>query len=383
MIDQQTEQRILGAAKVEDVLRDQGVELTRRGRQLLGLCPFHEDRHIGSFVVNERGNYYVCFACGAKGDAMKALMELTGKRYPDALRYLAAMYGIYVDESPVPQVMRREPRRPLPKTTLAVWQMEMLKPYMHHYEDNPLLTWMLSLPMRDDHKANLRNMLELYFVGTSLREPTKGWTVFPQIDEEMRVRDIKLMAYKADGHRNKDLRYSFNWMHSMLAKRGTFNEEQYHVEHCLFGLHLAKLFPEAEVCLVESEKSAMLCSAFSDPHKRIWLATGGKSGLNPAQLAPLISTKRYIVLYPDLDGYADWEKRAEAIDYPRLSISQKPRELHRAEDGEKADIADIMVRIAGEVTEKPEEVAARRLGAQHLKETLKYMIDTLQLTIDE
>ena len=90
-IDKQTEQRILGAAKVADVLRDRGVELTPRGRQLLGLCPFHTDTRLGSFVVNERGNYYQCFSCGESGDAVKALMNIEGMKDPEALRDLAAM----------------------------------------------------------------------------------------------------------------------------------------------------------------------------------------------------------------------------------------------------------------------------------------------------
>ena len=81
-----------------------------------------------------------------------------------------------------------------------------------------------------------------------------------------------------------------------MERTGAFNSDKYHVEHCLFGLHLATLFPEAEVCLVESEKSAVICSAFSDPKKRIWMATGGKSGFSLAALQPLIQQQRYIAL---------------------------------------------------------------------------------------
>lgn len=382
-IDKITEQKILGAAKVADVLRDHGVELSRHGRQLLGLCPFHGDRRIGSFVVNERGNYYKCFSCDAKGDAVTALRELDGLSYPDALRYLAAMYNIWIDDEPAPKVVKHEPRKPLPPTTRLYWSIDSVKPYLHHTEDNNLLKWMLSLPMRDGHRHNLLNMIELYCVGTSIQGPTKGWTVFPQIDMDMHIRDMKLMAYKEDGHRNKELRYSFNWMHSMLEKAGKFNSEKYHVDHCLFGLHLAKVFPKAEVCLVESEKSAIICSAFTNPNERIWMATGGKSGLNPSAIQPLIDEQRYIVLYPDYDGYPEWTERADALQYPRLSVSQKVKQLHIAKDGDKADIADIMVRMVSGIDETPAEIACRRLGLDDVHPVVEQMMQKLDLQIED
>lgn len=382
-INPQTEQRILNAAKVTDVLRDHGVELSRRGAGLLGLCPFHTDRRLGSFVVNERKNFYKCFACGAKGDAVTALRELDGMKYPEALRYLAAMYNIFIDDEPRPTVIKHEPRKPLPPTVMAYWPIETVKSYLHHTEENNLLKWMLTLPLTEEHLHRLRNMIELYCVGTSLRGATTGWTVFPQIDMEMRLRDMKLMAYKPDGHRNKDLRYSFNWMHSVLNKAGRFDEDKYHVEHCLFGLHLAKIYPNAEVCLVESEKSALICSAFTDPVKRIWMATGGKSGLTPSMVQPLIDAKRYIVLYPDYDGYEDWSERTEAIDYRKMSISPKVIDLHIAADGDKCDIADIMVRLTHGIEESPAEIVSRRLGAPDQTEVIAHLMDKLDLVIAE
>lgn len=381
-INKLTEQKILAAAKVADVLEDHGVKLTRRGRQLLGLCPFHEDRNLGSFVVNERGNYYKCFACGAKGDAVKVLRELDKMKYPDALRYLAAMYHIYIDDEPAPRIEKKYvPREPLPPTTMVYWSVEIMKPYLHHIEENALLSWMLQLPMQEDHARALKNMIELYAVGTSLKGSTAGWMMFPQIDMEMRVRDIKFMCYKSDGHRNKDIRHSFDWLHSIMEKAGKLDPKKSHVDHCLFGLHLAKIFPKAEVCLVESEKSALICSAFSDPNERIWMATGGKSGLNPDAIAPLVAGNRYIVLYPDYDGYQEWTERADALDYARLSISRKPKDLHIEADGPKADMADIMVRLMHGITESEAEIAARRLGTPDKVEDIAYMMDKLGLQL--
>ena len=261
-----------------------------------------------------------------------------------------------------------------------IWVRDILKPYTAHATENNLVKWMLSLPWKENDRANFELMLKFYQIGTSLNGATAGWTVFPQIDMEYYVRDVKLMKYKADGHRDKD-GYSFNWMHSLMAKADRFDENKYHVDHCLFGLHLATAFPKAEVCIVESEKSALLCSAFSDPNERIWMATGGKSGLRPQMLEPLMEQKRDIILYPDFDGYQEWQERRDAIGYAQMTLSRKMKELHIPADGPKADIADIMVRTMSGVRETDYDKACRRLGIDG-NEGLKDMMDKLQLTIE-
>ena len=377
-INELTAQKIKAAAKIVDVFADAGISLHRQGSSLVCLCPFHEDRHMGSFIVNARGNYYKCFSCGASGDPVKFVMEYYGKKYPEALRYLAAMYSIFVDDEPAPQVVKREPRQPEPPTPMIYWDIVMMKPYLHHADENPLLRWMLALPYSPEHLANLRQMIEVYCVGTSLKGATQGWAMFPEIDTDMRLRDVKTMAYKADGHRDKQSRYSFTWMHSLLAKIGKYNEDTHHIEHCLFGLHLAGIFPKAEVCIVESEKSAIICSAFSNPAEKIWMACGGKSGLSLDKLTPLIEAQRDIVLYPDLDGYDEWQERMQAIGYQRMSISRKPKELAIAKDGDKADIADIMIRLMHGIEETTAEIACQRLNidgeqAQHLTTLIERM----------
>ena len=388
------EQRIKDAAKVTDVIQDAGYTLHRQGSAYKCLCPFHDDRHIGSFIVNERKNYYKCFSCGAKGDAIKFVQEYHHLEYRDALLYIAAMYNIYVEEDEHYEQMRAKreeykktfvPREPLPPTKMVYWNAEIVKPYLHHEDANNLLRWMLSLPMRDEHRRNLKNAIQLYLVGTSMKGYTAGWTVFPQVDDQMRLRDMKLMAYKPDGHREKraDGTGKANWMRAMLEKAGKFDPDTQHVEHCLFGLHLAPMFPKAEICLVESEKSAVLCAAFTDPNERLWMATGGMQFFKPDMLAPLIRAKRDIVLYPDYDGYEAWEEAAKVIDYPRMSISQKPRELHIMADGPKADIADIMVRTMQGITESTAEIAARRLGLKSVPAGLAMLIEKLDMKIED
>lgn len=48
------------------------------GGRAYGLCPFHHDRHIGSFVVTERTGKYVCYACGERGDSVDFVSHICG-----------------------------------------------------------------------------------------------------------------------------------------------------------------------------------------------------------------------------------------------------------------------------------------------------------------
>lgn len=388
-IKEDIEQKIKTAASIVDVIEDAGIHLRRHGAQLICSCPFHEEKTIGGFVVNERGNYCHCFGCGKGGDPIKFVMEYHGKTYQEALRYIAAMYNIYVDEEPAPKVQQhkpREPRKPMPPRQWVVWNLEnMVKPYMHHAEQNPLLQWMLSLPMKEEHKRNLKHMIELYMVGTSLKGYTKGWTIWPQVDMDLRVRDMKFMAYKPDGHRDKS--HNPNWMKAMLTKAGMFDDEKQEVHRCLFGLHMAKVFTDAEICLVESEKTAVLCSAFTDPNERIWMAVGGMQSFRPDMLEPLIRDKRYIVLFPDADGAERWAEMSKAIGYERMSTTGKMRTVEEGGlynpvlDGPKADIADIMVRLMQGIEETEAEKVARRLGHPEAAETVDYMMKKLDLQL--
>ena len=133
---------------------------------------------------------------------------------------------------------------------------------------------------------------------------------------------------------------------------------------------------------MESEKSALICQAFCDPTKRLWMATAGKAALKRERLQPLIDRNRYIVLYPDYDGHEEWVAAAERIDYPRLSVSEQVRKYHIPADGDKADMADIMLRLVCAPQETEAEKACRLLGLQEMHEGVATLIDKLDLTID-
>jgi len=97
MISQKTIQEIRETAKIEDVIGDY-VTLKKRGVNLLGLCPFHNEK-TPSFTVSPAKNIYKCFGCGESGGAINFIMEHEGMTYPQALRHLAGKYNIELDET--------------------------------------------------------------------------------------------------------------------------------------------------------------------------------------------------------------------------------------------------------------------------------------------
>ena len=77
---------------IADVI-GQKVKLTKRGREYIGLCPFHHEK-TPSFTINESKGFYHCFGCGAHGDIIRYLMEAEGLPFMDAIKKLADRAGL-------------------------------------------------------------------------------------------------------------------------------------------------------------------------------------------------------------------------------------------------------------------------------------------------
>ena len=96
MIDQETIQRIMDAARIEEVIGD-FVSLKKRGANHIGCCPFHNEK-TPSFYVSPSKGIFKCFGCGEAGDVVKFLMKHEHYTYPEALRWLAQKYNIEIRE---------------------------------------------------------------------------------------------------------------------------------------------------------------------------------------------------------------------------------------------------------------------------------------------
>ena len=73
------------------------VQLTRKGANLFGLCPFHSEK-TGSFSVSPGRQIYYCFGCKRGGSVINFIMEEENLPFPDAVRFLAKRAGMQVPE---------------------------------------------------------------------------------------------------------------------------------------------------------------------------------------------------------------------------------------------------------------------------------------------
>ena len=96
MIPREVIERILATAKIEEVVSDY-VTLRKRGANLIGLCPFHNEK-TGSFTVSPSKGIYKCFGCGVSGNALGFIMEIEQCSYVDAIKQLGKKYHIEVPE---------------------------------------------------------------------------------------------------------------------------------------------------------------------------------------------------------------------------------------------------------------------------------------------
>lgn len=106
MISDKTVQEVLDTAKIEEVVGD-FVQLKRRGSNLIGLCPFHQEK-TPSFSVSPGKNIFKCFGCGKGGSPVQFLMDYDSLNFIDAIRVLAKKYGIEIEESFIQEDKREE-----------------------------------------------------------------------------------------------------------------------------------------------------------------------------------------------------------------------------------------------------------------------------------
>ena len=69
------------------------VTLRKQGRNLIGLCPFHNEK-TPSFSVSPEKQIFYCFGCHKGGNALKFLMAIDGLSFPEAIAKAAAMVGL-------------------------------------------------------------------------------------------------------------------------------------------------------------------------------------------------------------------------------------------------------------------------------------------------
>lgn len=174
----------------------------------------------------------------------------------------------------------------------------------------PLFVWMAGI----FGKEQVRDVWAKYHVTTD----GDGLAVFWYTNSDGKICYDKRIKYKYDGHRDK----TFGGTRKYLTKDG-------YMERPMFGAHLVysgKEDSDKEVCVVESEKSALILSlTFPD---KTFLATGGKNNLRDVDDCML--------LYPDIDAIELWS----SIPHARIVEWWKDEDVRSDHD----DYADVVIR---------------------------------------
>ena len=305
------------------------------------VCPFHDD-HAPSLHLNATKNIFKCFSCGKGGDVIGLVMQVENLKYLDACQWLINKFNITVIEETntkllssntnltnqtnkkfsnwlSPSGRRAEPSQILDKNK----SVQSVSSVVDKKEISvnsvvsvcPLPSDLIPLEVLKKSRSigslfcqsllscsyldyeQLRHAAQQYQLGVS----RDGGVVFWQIDELQRIRTGKIMYYNTDCHRIKSRNPT--WVHTLLKRQ---LPTDYTLHRCLFGQHLLNgKAPGATVCVVESEKTAVICS------ERIpdclWLACGGLQMFSPEMLAPLVDYK--VVIFPDTDLTGDTYRR--------------------------------------------------------------------------
>ena len=113
---------------------EKDMKLIRRGREYVGLCPFHNEK-TPSFSVIEDKKFYHCFGCGKSGRAIDWLTEKRGLSFKEGLDFLSQLSGV-----PLPQLRKTTPadqQRESRESTLYPLIMSAITHYYHDHLFGP------------------------------------------------------------------------------------------------------------------------------------------------------------------------------------------------------------------------------------------------------
>lgn len=194
----------------------------------------------------------------------------------------------------------REMQKPKPKEVIYV-PKKYTGAAMNAYSETTFFKWLASII---EDLERLYEVCLLYQIGASTKDYRDPAVIFWQIDRFGNVHDGKLMWYGENGHRSG----AVNWVVTKMAKQGILFPAGYSSDKVFFGEHLTAVYKEETVCVVESEKSAVVCACLFPQY--LCLASGGCGGLNANKLRCLSGRK--VIVIPDAGEAEKWRKQVEA-----------------------------------------------------------------------
>ena len=224
----------------------------------------------------------------------------------------------YQYKRPQPPIKENEPEKPI-----DYLPEEVLNKSTEDWERNNFASFLIQIFGNEVAK----DRSELYLIGNS--KLWKGATAFWFVDIKTNVRQVKVMHYTIGTgtiNRTKSHQLAYKWSdktkdyfedinHSdkiYKAGKKILNNQEANLLDCFFGEHLLMLYPERKVAIVESEKTAIICSVYYPNY--VWIATGGTNGCKWTKREVCkVLEGREVVLFPDLNCFEKWSEKAKEI----------------------------------------------------------------------
>lgn len=303
-------------------------------------CPNCGHKHEFTLYVDDH-NRPIDPTCGKCNRESKCHYHLTPREFfrqhPERKAELAAFHR-----------SQEAPPRPEPAKPVSYLPLDVLQDPAQGCKLNNLYRYLCTLFPRTDVDAVFR----LYRVFTS-----RHWklddgltTVFPQIDEQGRLRQLKLMLYNPHtGHRVKSAEGVERWSAyydeyqpsegtSFIYFKGRdfLKDKSLRLVQTFFGCHLLPRSTKP-IVVVESEKTALVCTLCLPQYT--WIATGGCNGVKwrePETWTPLKG--REVTLVPDTGMEQEWNKRISTLRNYGVMTTIKPLPSGLANNTDPADL---------------------------------------------
>lgn len=296
-----------------------------KGKNTRHECPSCEEKHQFTRYIDVATNKYLAADVGICNRKIKCGYHYPPKQYfkdqgKEDLKFKTARISKRIEMNH-------------PKTSL-INHDEMLKT-IDYKKKNNFTEFLSNLPGWDYEIAF--DLAQKYNVG-SIRYFGDNATIFWQVDANNKVRTGKILLYnKLTGKRIKKPFNHITWTHI------TLKIENFNLNQCLFGEHLLKSDKHKPVAIVESEKTAIICSVLLPDF--IWLATGGITNLKHEKTEVL--NGRNVVLWPDANCFDLWNNKISELNnlatYRTSSLLRDKATDKEKENG--LDIADYLLNM--------------------------------------
>ena len=245
---------------IETVISSQ-VNLKRRGKTLVGLCPFHNEK-TPSFTVYPESRSFYCFGCGAGGDVITFVRRIENLDYIEAVKAVAQMAGVSMPEDGYDDTLSKQRQRLLAANREAAR-------FFHEQLMNPKNREALNYFLKRGLEMNIIRRFGLGYAPNDWRELTnhlksKGFTEHELVLANLARRSDKNgRANYYDNFRNRVMFPIIDLRGNVIAFGGRVMDDSkpkyintsdtlvYKKSNGVFGLNLAKNANENKLILVE------------------------------------------------------------------------------------------------------------------------------------